>query len=190
MYLNTKQEGKILTKPAMSSKARDGATTNDAKREVLGTDPNLVFELRRFARSYVIDLARCERLEEKVDQAFNGQPFHPDRPPTSRKNRLRFNLYLTLQEAIWKRRAFLFRELFRSYGIDPKHPDTMWLLPNPGTKAGVPQSPYKKNQPANNVSQEALDTPMVIELAEWSEQLDEWLKRNRQKDGANNAGSE
>jgi hypothetical protein len=38
---------------------------------------------------------RIERLHDKIDEAFTGQPFLPRLPPDAPANRRRFNVYLS-----------------------------------------------------------------------------------------------
>jgi len=45
---------------------------------------------------------RVERLGQKVDEAFSGQPFFPDVSPTAPANRRRFNAYFELQKKVTK----------------------------------------------------------------------------------------
>ncbi len=81
---------------------------------------------RRFALSFIISLARCERLEEKIDQAFTGQPFFPDLPPTAPANIRRFNSFLDFQYAVLGLKVRLLREFKRANEVDLNHRQQVW----------------------------------------------------------------
>jgi hypothetical protein len=75
------------TKLAENRKASENreATSTHEKGAPLVENPKLVAQLRRFARSFIIDVARCERLEEKIDQLFNGRLFIQIPPHVTQK---------------------------------------------------------------------------------------------------------
>jgi len=57
------------------------------------------FEGLDASRPYILNLfARIERITEKVDDAFAGQPFWPDLPPDAPAYRRRFKAYNELHE--------------------------------------------------------------------------------------------
>lgn len=71
-------------------------------------------------------LARYGRLIEKIDEAFGGSPFLPDKPPTHPDNKKRFKAYVKmLQQAEGLQKQAI--ELWlRSHGLDPSQPE-QWL---------------------------------------------------------------
>ena len=54
--------------------------------------------LRALRPSVLKMFARIERITQKVDEAFAGQPFWPNLPPDAPANRRRFKAYIGLHE--------------------------------------------------------------------------------------------
>ncbi len=60
--------------------------------------PEILDGLRALRPCILKMFARIERLTEKVDEAFAGQPFWPNLPPDAPANRRRFKAYIGLHE--------------------------------------------------------------------------------------------
>lgn len=73
-------------------------------------------------------LTRCEELQETVHAAFGGELFLPDEPPTSPRNRQRFNVYLEMVQSITKLKFNLIHEFMNVNAVDSSDPHQMCNL--------------------------------------------------------------
>jgi len=120
----------------------------------------------------VMDLARCQTLQAKLDKAFGGQLFLPNEPPTSRKNRQRVDLYFRMHWAIIDLKIRLSDECMRLHGVDPNKPQQMWetavMLAAIGTTAApvrVPSQQAPGGQPITPGGPPETYSPEVVTLA-------------------------
>lgn len=64
-------------------------------------------------------MARWERLSQKIDEAFNGNPFLPDLPPNHPKNIARVNEYMRLHQLADSQTYRVCDAWFKAHGLDP-----------------------------------------------------------------------
>jgi len=168
-----------MAKHRKSPEHREAGATHDATRAAIGQDPELAAQLRRFGTSFIIDLARCERTAEKIDQIFAGQPFFPDEPPTSLKNRRRFREFWDAHGVVEKRKVQLVHELMRTRGIDPNHPEQMWQSGGPGVSAASPAKPGETHN-ARTLSEEDLE---LVKLAKKLQEMGPYVPAKKDDKG-------
>jgi hypothetical protein len=73
------------------------------------------------------DLAWCQRMHDEIDRAFEGKPFFFDLSPLAPENGQRFRAYWDMRSSVTKMVIRLSHESMRIHGIDPNHPDQVWL---------------------------------------------------------------
>jgi len=112
-------------------------------------------EKARTARVWTAPLLRkkiqeYERLQQRIDAAFGGQPFLPNEPPTSWRNRKRCRTYFEMMNALTEIKIALIQELMRVHGVDPNNPHQMWEPPAIAAENGataVPISEPRRRRP-------------------------------------------
>ena|ERR1035437_8768169 len=90
------------------------------------TNHDDIFEGLHKARPYIIKFfGRVDRIGEKVDEAFGGQPFWPDLPPDAPANKRRFKAYTELHEEGVKLFSRALELWMLSYGlVVQRNPDS------------------------------------------------------------------
>jgi hypothetical protein len=118
---------------------------NEPKVDDLHAKPADQFEGLHMARPYIVKFfGRIERICEKVDQAFAGQPFWPDIPPDAPANRRRFKAFIELHEQGVKLLSQALDMWMFSYGF------VLRRRPDPSDRQGS-----KRKRPATGPSEES-----------------------------------
>lgn len=73
----------------------------------------------------VQEMIRYTKLQERVDEIFNGKPFNENKGALSPVNKTRFNRYLEMMERITNIKKMLWREWMRINGVNPNNPGEM-----------------------------------------------------------------
>jgi hypothetical protein len=73
----------------------------------------------------VKSLMRWERLADKVDKLFEGEPFVDEHHPGSKSNIQRFKLYMDMHHQVDELKTGVIHEWMRIHGVDPKNPHEM-----------------------------------------------------------------
>jgi hypothetical protein len=81
--------------------------------------------IRATAPFIVKSLMRWERLSDKVDSLFQGEPFVDENHPGSKNNIQRFKLYTSMHAEIENLKVSVYEWWMRIHGIDPKNPHEM-----------------------------------------------------------------
>ena len=73
----------------------------------------------------VQSLMRWVRLQDKIDELFDGQPFLMDEKPTSKNNYQRYKLYTQLHEQAEQLKNKTIEMWMRIHGVNPSNPHEM-----------------------------------------------------------------
>ena len=73
----------------------------------------------------IVELGRLERMAEKIDFAFAGEPFLRE-PPTTPRNRKRFWAYFNMHTQVMKQMFLVIDQFIKIFGC-PAEGDEYWL---------------------------------------------------------------
>jgi|SRR5580765_3281981 len=120
--------------------------------------PQLPYQLKTLARSikdklqnveavrsiapYIVQKQmQFEKMDQELDEAFCGQTFDPEYPPTHYKNTARWEAYFKMKKAILTMHMKLWHEWMLVHGLHPDNPAQMvqWnqIVASVGTPAGA-----------------------------------------------------
>jgi len=81
---------------------------------------------RALAPFLIIEMARLQRLAEKIDFAFAGEPFLRDEPPTSPANRKRFWTFFKMHKQVMDQLQHVTDQYLKLFGYCPETAE-YWL---------------------------------------------------------------
>lgn len=83
-------------------------------------------EAVRGAAPFILqDIVRFNKLQSKIEEAFNGQPFLDNSSGLSHSNKARFRTFLKMMSAVTLQKNKAIHEWMRIHGIDPYQPHQM-----------------------------------------------------------------
>jgi hypothetical protein len=74
----------------------------------------------------ILEIARLQRMEEKIDLAFAGQPFLPEEAPTSPRNRKRFWTFFKMHKQVTEQMFLVIDQFLQLFGCPSEDAD-YWL---------------------------------------------------------------
>jgi hypothetical protein len=135
------------------------------------------------------DIVRFTRLQSKVEEVFNGQPFNDSQPILSGHNRMRFKTYLKMLSSVTAYKYKMIHEWMRIHGINPSNPHEMQdivllaqLSGQVGASAALTGYVAGQNIPANGQNllspgDTGLTRDAVLLAMSWKQKEKEYLKK-------------
>lgn len=113
----------------------------------------------------VQQLQRWVRLTEKIDEAFNGEPFLKQYSANHPQNVARFRAYMSMQKAAARQLEAASRLWLMAHGLNPSEPDkwlaTAALAAGAGAAVGV-RIGMGAGQPPNTISASPTESDLLL----------------------------